>query len=84
MDRLDDIIDRATKHNERVVVGRDGEPAVVIMSVQDFVRTLAPPPDWLSHAWTHAREAGVDRLSAEEIAAEIAAARAENPALRSE
>ena len=26
-------------------VDRRGEPAIVIMSVQDFVRTAAPPPD---------------------------------------
>ncbi len=29
---------------------RCGEPAVVIMSVQDFIRIAAPPPDWLEKA----------------------------------
>jgi hypothetical protein len=29
---------------------RRGEPAVVIMSVQDFIRIAAPPPDWLEKA----------------------------------
>jgi prevent-host-death family protein len=41
------IMDRAVKNNERFIVDRRGEPAVVIMSVQDFIRTAAPPPDWL-------------------------------------
>ena len=41
------IMDLATKNNERFIVDRRGEPAVVIMSVQDFIRTVAPPPDWL-------------------------------------
>ena len=40
----------------------------------------APPndesaPEWLRKSWASAREAGVDRLSGEEIDAEIAAAR---------
>ena len=35
------IMDLATKNNERFIVDRRGEPAVVIMSVQDFIRTAA-------------------------------------------
>ena len=31
------IMDLATKNNERFIVDRRGEPAVVIMSVQDFI-----------------------------------------------
>jgi hypothetical protein len=38
------IMDLATKNNERFIVDRRGEPAVVIMSVQDFIRTGAPRP----------------------------------------
>jgi prevent-host-death family protein len=37
------IMDLAVKNNERFIVDRRGEPAVVIMSVQDFIRTAAPP-----------------------------------------
>ena len=44
------IMDLATRNNERFIVDRRGEPAVVIMSVQDFIRTAAPPPDWLQKA----------------------------------
>lgn len=32
-------------------------------------------PDWLEKSWTSAREAGLDQLSAEEIDAEVGAAR---------
>jgi plasmid stability protein len=32
-------------------------------------------PDWLRESWQHAKEAGFDKLSPEEIDAEIAAAR---------
>jgi prevent-host-death family protein len=71
------IMDRAVEHNERFVVERRGEPAVVIMSVQDFIRTAAPSPDWLEKAWRGARRRGVDKLTSAEIDAEIVAYRRE-------
>jgi len=71
------IMDRAIENNERFVVERRGEPAVVIMSVQDFVRTASPPPDWLEKAWTGAKRRGLDKLTAQDIDAEIAAYRRE-------
>jgi prevent-host-death family protein len=71
------IMNRAVEHIERFVVDRRGEPAVVIMSVQDFIRTVAPPPKWLEKAWSSARERGLDRLTPQEIDAEIKAYRRE-------
>jgi len=71
------IMDLATKNNERFVVDRRGEPAVVIMSVQDFIKTAAPPPDWLQKAWVGAKRRGIDALTPEDIDAEIAAQRRE-------
>jgi hypothetical protein len=65
------IMDLATKNNDRFVVDRRGEPAVVIMSVQDFIRTAAPPPDWLQKAWAGAKRRGLDALTPEDINAEI-------------
>jgi hypothetical protein len=44
---------------------------VVIMSVQDFIRTTAPPPDWLQKAWTGAKQRGLDKLTPADIDAEI-------------
>jgi prevent-host-death family protein len=73
--QLGQIMDLATKNNERFIVDRHGEPAVVIMSVQDFIRTAAPPPDWLQKAWTGAKRRGLDRLTPDDIDAEIAAHR---------
>jgi hypothetical protein len=70
-------MNRAVEHIERFVVDRRGEPAVVIMSVQDFIRTVAPPPKWLEKAWSSARERGLDRLTPQEIDAEIKAYRRE-------
>lgn len=71
------IMDRAVANNERFVVERRGEPAVVIMSVQDFVRTAAPPPDWLEKAWNGAKKRGLDKLTARDIDSEIVAYRRE-------
>ena len=71
------IMDRAVENNERFVVERRGEPAVVILSVQDFIRIASPPPDWLEKAWSGARRRGLDKLTAQEIDDEIAAYRRE-------
>jgi PHD/YefM family antitoxin component YafN of YafNO toxin-antitoxin module len=69
------IMDLATRDNERFVVDRLGEPAVVIMSVQDFVRTVMPAPGWLEKAWSGAKQRGADALTPAGIEAEIAAVR---------
>jgi hypothetical protein len=69
------IMDLATKNNERFIVDRRGEPEVVIMSVQDFIRTVAPPPDWLQKAWAGSKRRGIDALTPEDIGAEITAHR---------
>ncbi|HEX4785578.1 MAG TPA: type II toxin-antitoxin system Phd/YefM family antitoxin [Candidatus Sulfotelmatobacter sp.] len=71
------IMDRAVENNERFVVERRGEPAVVIMSVQDFIRTTAPAPDWLETAWNGAKKRGLDKLSSPQIEAEISSYRRE-------
>ena len=47
------------------------------MSVQDFVRTAASPPDWLQKAWTGAKRRGLDALTLHEVNAEINAHRSE-------
>jgi hypothetical protein len=70
-------MDRAVENNERFIVERRGEPAVVIMSVQDFIRTAAPPPNWLQKAWSGAKQRGLDKLTAMDIDAEITAYRHE-------
>ena len=48
------------------------------MSVQDFIRTAAPPPDWLEKAWTGAKQRGLDKLTPGDIDAEITAYRRKN------
>jgi hypothetical protein len=62
-------------HNDRFLAERNGEPAVLILSVTDYVKTLAPPPDWLEKSWDSAKRQGLDKLTTKEINAEIAATR---------
>jgi prevent-host-death family protein len=71
------IMTRAVENNERFIVDRRGEPAVVIMSVEDFIKTVAPPPKWLEKVWASAKQRGLDKLTAQEIDAEIKAYRRE-------
>jgi prevent-host-death family protein len=71
------IMDRAVRNNERFIVDRRGEPAVVILSLQDFIRIAAPPPDWLQKAWAGGKRRGLDALTLDDVDSEIAAYRRE-------
>ena len=41
------IMRRASSKNERFLVDRRGQPSVIIMSVEDYIATVAPEPKWL-------------------------------------
>ena len=71
------IMDRAVDHNDRFLVERDGEPAVLILSVVDYLKEIAPTPTWLTDIHEDSVRNGTDHLTAAEIDEEIAAARAE-------
>ena len=68
-------MDQAVRNNERFVVDRRSEPAVVILSVKDFLESVSAAPDWLRQAWTGAKQRGLDKLTSEEIDDEIRAHR---------
>jgi prevent-host-death family protein len=76
--QLGQIMDLAVKDNQRFVVDRRGEPAVVILSVGDYLRLATPVPDWLRDSWANARSNGLDRLSMKQIQDEIDRTRAGN------
>ena len=65
------VMDRAVQNNERFVVDRRGEPAVVILSIQDYLANVTSAPDWLRDAWADAKNRGLDKLTTEEIDTEI-------------
>ena len=75
--QLGQILRRATTNNERFVVDRRGAPSVVIMSIKDYVDTLAPAPKWLKGIQASSVRRGTNRLTMRQIDAEIAKVRRE-------
>ena len=65
------IIRRVKEKNERFVVDRRGEPQAVIMSIKDYLDTIAPAPAWLKQSWATAKRSGVAKMSMRDIDAEI-------------
>jgi len=73
--QLGQIMNRAVEHQERFLVERHGEPSILILSVDDFVKTVGTTPDWLKKSWESAKRHGLDKLSSQEIDIEVAATR---------
>ena len=71
------IIKRATQKNERFVVGRRGEPSVVIMSVRDYMETFAPAPEELRAMQATAKRSGTNKLTPGQINRIVATVRKE-------
>jgi prevent-host-death family protein len=71
------ILKRATQKNERFVVGRRGAPSVVIMSVRDYMKTFAPPPEELRAMQATAKRTGADSLTTGQVNRIVAAVRRE-------
>jgi len=72
------IMRRASgQKQERFLVEKRGEPAVIILGVEDFFRTLAPEPEVLAAIRAEAKRNKTGELSMESIDREIAAYRKE-------
>jgi prevent-host-death family protein len=71
------IMKRATQKNERFVVGRRGEPSVVIMSMKDYMDTFAPAPQELRDMQATAKRTGANKLSPGQINKIVALVRKE-------
>ena len=70
-------MDLAVEGQERFLVDRQGEPVVIIMSVDDYLTTIAPEDTALKAIRDAAKQSGLDRLTMEEINEEIASYRHE-------
>lgn len=72
------IMSRASgKQRERFVVGRRGQPTIVIMGIDDFLSTIAPEPEVLAAIRGDSVKNGTASLSMAAIDREIAAHRRE-------
>ena len=78
--QLGQILKRVSTKNERFLVERRGDPQVIIMSIKDYIDTIAPTSDWLKDIGTQAKRKGLNKLSMRQIDAEIATARRERTA----
>jgi len=73
--KLGQIIKRATQNNERFLVGRHGEPSVVIMSIKDYVDTVAPAPRWLRNIQAASKRRRTDKMTMRQVNAVVAESR---------
>ena len=75
--QLGQIIRRASLRNERFVVDRRGRPSVIIMSIKDYINTVAPAPAELRAMQERAKITGAKKLSMRQIDDIIAEVRSE-------
>ena len=65
------ILKRAGQGQERFVVGKRGEPQVVIMGIEEYVRNFARPLPVVEEIRREAKAKGLDRITMREINQEI-------------
>jgi prevent-host-death family protein len=68
-------MDEVDADQVRFVVSRRGKAKVVIMSVRDYLTNVVKQPELLTRIQLSAQEAGLNKVSDEEIDTEIAAYR---------
>ena len=69
--RFGELLEEAGKGKTRFLVSRRGKPKVVILGVEDYLRNIIKEPELLTTIQLSAQSAGIDKLSEEEIEAEI-------------
>jgi PHD/YefM family antitoxin component YafN of YafNO toxin-antitoxin module len=75
--QFDRTLKPVENNQERFIIDRRGDPKAVIMSIQDFIKTIAPEPAVLKAIRDDAKAKGNDKLTMREISAEIGAYRSE-------
>ena len=75
--RFGELMESVEKKNVRYLVSRGGKAKVVILSVEDYLRNILKKPKLLDKIQLDAQKAGLDRMTDQEILAEIRSARAE-------
>jgi PHD/YefM family antitoxin component YafN of YafNO toxin-antitoxin module len=75
--QLGQILKRASEKDERFVVDRRDKPSVIIMSVRDYIRTIAAAPAAYRAIRQEAKKNGTSSLTMRDIDREIAAVRRE-------
>jgi len=73
--QLGQILERVKKNQDRFLISKKGEATAVILSVDDYLRNIVKQPEVLAKLQKQAKKAGTDKLSIEDIDAEIKAFR---------
>ena len=73
--QLGQILKRAAEKDERFLVDRRGQPSVIIMSINDYIKNIAPTPVAYQAIRQDAKTGGASLLSLREIDREIAEVR---------
>jgi len=73
--QLGQILERVKKNQDRFLISKKGEATAVILSVEDYLRNIVKQPDALTKLQKQAKKTGTDKLSLEDIDAEIKAFR---------
>jgi len=69
------LLERVSRNRERFRVTRKGEVVAVILGVEDFLQTVVKTPKSMATLQRQARNHGMEKLTLEEIEAEIATVR---------
>jgi len=75
--QLGQLMRRAKNDSERFVVDKRGEPQVIIIGIDDFLKNIAPEADALAATRQDAKRKGTNQLSMRAIDHEIKAYRRE-------
>ncbi len=73
--QLGQILERVKKNQDRFLISKKGKATAVILSVEDYLKNIVKQPDELTKLQEQAKRAGTDKLTIEEIEAEIKAFR---------
>ena len=73
--QLGQILERVKRNQDRFLISKKGEATAVILSVEDYLKNIVKQPDVLTKLQKQAKKAGTDKLSLEDIDAEIKAFR---------
>ena len=73
--QLGQILERVKKNQDRFLISKKGEATAVILSVEDYLRNIIKQPETLTKLQKQAKKAGTDKLTLEDIDAEIKAFR---------
>lgn len=74
---LEEVLRRVKSGNGRAIIKRRGQSEAVVLSVEKYFELIAPTPEWFKEIQRSSEEAGLDKMTMDEIDAIIAEVRSE-------